>query len=208
MKNLFNVMMFATLLSGCAKTLDGTDANTKSAGVDGESTYHSVYGNIQHTYVTLRNFRIRTTSGQVVSVATSSIKVDLQDLQAAGKGLPLNLTGVSFPGGVKTIDVAEIESDVVGTDARTVSSDNSSCNLATPSKMNFYAAAPIAVIAGEQYLVKVQFSPLNSIQIDFNELLQHRKLMETAKQSDCFQRCELVNRRQLTNDILRPIDEF
>lgn len=233
MKKLLSVMAMAIVVSACAKSHNDSDQSSNSGGggnggqgAAGPSGYHTVYANIQDTIVTLKNFRIRTTDGNVVTVTTAPFDVDLQDLQGIGKGLPLNLTGVTFPGGAATLDVAEIESDVVGNDAHTVSSDNSSCDLATPKKMNFYTAAPITVIAGEQYLVKVQFSPLASIQIDLVKKKDcgcknphhNHKVLSTAKNyghnddRDCdevtVQRCELVNRRQLTNDIIRPIDEF
>jgi hypothetical protein len=229
-----SVLIAAYLFLGCSpKSTALSSQSTTALGpeVTGPSDYHTTYSNILDTIVVLRNFRIRTTDGQVISINTDPMELDLQDLQGVGKGLPLNLTGVTYPDGAETVDVAEIESDIVGEDARTISSNNAVCPLKTPSKLNFYTSAPITVIAGEQYFVKVNFSPLNSIQIDLvtekkcgceGEHERHRNSGHNGSKNhnrghyrddDCdestatVKRCELVNRRQPITDIIRPVDE-
>lgn len=188
--------------------------------VTGPKNYHMVYANIEDTIVTLQNFRLRSEDGQVVSIKTAPIEVDLQELQAVGDGLPLNLTGVTLPDNAPTMPVAEVEMDIVGKDARIVSKDNSACELATPKKLNLYTQAPITVIAGEQYLVKVVFTPLNAIQLDMIKKKHHgrdcdrrdhkhygRHDRHDSDNDESELRCELTNRRHLVNDIIRPIDE-
>ena len=236
MKHAFRLIcMVGLMLSILACAGKGSTDNASQNAVSslptaGPANYHTVYSNIEDTIVTLRNFRLRTADGKVIVVPTDAVEVDLQDLMGLTKGLKINLSGITFPGGAATADIVEIETDVVGS-ARTVSADNSACELTTPKLLNFYTSAAVTMIAGETYLVKVNFSPLNSIQIDVvpkqnrdcdshsgskqNTAKQHSDgdLHDDDSTDSCnaevaIQKCELVNRRQPVSQIIRPIDEF
>ncbi len=237
MKHVLQILAVLSMLTltSCAQKGSSQDSSQSgSAAATGPSMYHTVYGSIEDTIVKIQNFRLRTSDGQVINVPSVAQEVDLQDLQGLTKGLKINLAGITFPGNAATADIVEIEVDVVGSNARAISSDNSSCKLGTPKLLNFYTVAPVTVIAGETYLVKVNFTPLNSIQIDIvtkNKCKcdgNHTRTghQHTAKNSsgpgshdddssddNCdvettIQKCELVNRRQAVTQIIRPIDEF
>lgn len=222
---LFSIAM---VLTACADK-DSSNSNNSSSGAAGPAAYHTVYSGIQQTLIKIKNFRLRTVNGEVITVPTAITEVNLQDLQAVTKGLAINLAGITFPASAATADIVEVETDVVfdGT-ARTISADQSVCKLsAAPRKLNFYTGAPVTIIAGEQYLVKVNYSALNAIQIDIvtkqdcecnsDDDSHDDKVLETGKggshsHGECvegrIQRCELVNRRHAVLQIIRPIDEF
>lgn len=142
---------------------------TVSQTVSGPANYHSVYGNIVATNITIQNYHLRTEDGQVVDVNTDPMTVNLQDLKAFTKGLVLDLAQVNFPGGADQIQVAEIETDVVNSSSQAagiVSNDNSTCNFArVPKHLNFYTSESIA-LKHDVYHVKIDFAALNGVQID------------------------------------------
>ncbi len=229
MKHLLKTIFVMSMLSltFCAKKGSTDAASQNTSGATGPAIYHTVYSNIEDTIVKIKNFRLRTSDGQVINVPSAAVEVDLQDLQGLTKGLKIDLAGIVFPASAATADIVEIEVDVVGDTARAISADNSSCKLGTPKLLNFYTSAPVTVIAGEIYLVKVNFTPLNSIQIDIvtknnckcnDSTHNHSSGQHTAKHDDnsddecesesTIQKCDLVNRRQAVTQIIRPIDEF
>ncbi|MGE4133969.1 MAG: hypothetical protein AB7F86_20195 [Bdellovibrionales bacterium] len=234
-KNFFVIFTLVSLISACAKTSNGSgsDGSAGQGSASGPAAYHSVYSDIEDTIVTLQNYRLRLNDGSVISIPTAPTEVDLQDLVGIGKGLVLDLAGVTFPGGAITTEIVEVEVDVVGTNARIVSSDNTTCALKTPKRLNLYTLAPMTVIAGESYLIKVAYSALNSIQIDILGGSTSTKVSQSGKKhrhsrghtdQDCdsdsdsndddknppttgSRTCELVNQRQPIQEIVRPIDE-
>jgi len=219
----------AMILTACAdKDSSDSGSSASGSGSTGPAAYHTVYSNIQQSLVKIKNFRLRTVDGEVINVPTAVMEVNLQDLQGVTKGLAVNLAGITFPASAATIDIVEVETDLVlDGSARTISADGSICKLSTPHrKLNFYTGAPVTIIAGEQYLVKVNYTALNAIQIDIvtkkdcecgDDHDDKVAVQETGKggshsHGECvegqIQRCELVNRRHAVLQIIRPIDEF
>jgi hypothetical protein len=153
----------------------GDSSGSNNAVVSGPAGYHTQYANIQHTNVTLQNFDIRTEEGDVIHVDTAPMTVDLQSLAGFAQGLNLDLTNVDFPGGAQTINVAEIQTNVVsGSNANIQSSDGTTCKLSSlPKTLNLYTAAAIP-LGHDLYHVKVSFTALNSIQL--NEITITKKV--------------------------------
>jgi len=185
--------------------------STQSAG---PANYHPSYAGIQSTKITIQNFQLRGEDGSTVSITTPPMPIDLQALSGTGQGIALSTIGVTLP---SNFQLAEIQSDIVSpADASVSPVDGAACALKTPSKINFYTAAPIP-LSNDSFLVKVQFSPLNSVQIDVNTITSqnvccakechnryssHSSCTTTPLPPQTTVSCELENRRQLITSIL------
>lgn len=189
----------------------------------GPADYHTVYGEIQNTVVTFSTIWLRTNDGKSVKIDAAPMTVDLQDLTKFGRGLLIDTRNVTFPGRASEIDVVEIEMLVTESQAYYNSVNGTQCTLKMPKYMNFYtqATTPTGYSMGhDEYLVKVEFSPLNAIQID--------NVVRTSQKYECcsflgrrprcspvgppitskFEMCTMANRRHPINRIVRKVDEF
>jgi hypothetical protein len=138
-----------------------------SVSVAGPNPYHSTYAAIENTRVTIQDFILRTEDGEVITVRTNPMTINMQDLKGFTKGLQLDLTQVGFPGGAAEIELAEIQTNVLegASPNAAISTGNLVCPLAVPAKLVFYAEAPF-VLGHDAYHVKVDFKPINGIQIN------------------------------------------
>ena len=137
-----------------------------STSVAGPANYHQVYAAIQNASITIQDFTLRLEDGTVIPVNTNPTTINLLDLSAFGKGLLLDLTQVTFPGGANTIQVAEIDVNLLSSpSADLISSDNSHCALGIPKSLQFYTNAAIT-FGHDAYHVKVPVAALNAIQIN------------------------------------------
>lgn len=148
-----------------------------SRTVAGPARYHTVYFGIQSTKVTIQNFQLRGEDGSVVQINTEPMAIDLQALGGPGQGLLVNTVGITLP---ENFQLAEIETEILASEEASVFPVNdASCDLKTPRKLNLYTADAFPMV-NDSYLVKVQFSPLDSIQID---------VVTTTTQKTCCQVC-------------------
>lgn len=208
---------------------DGLAAALSIQAAAGPSGYHNKYSSINHTYVQVKNFDIRTEEGQVIHINTNPVLVDLQDLSGFTKGLNLDLTNVDFPGGAQTINVAEIQVTVdTSYQGNITSTDGTTCNLSkVPKTLNLYTANAIT-LGHDVYHVKVNFTALNAIQLDeitltdkhncfvkaplkasshkHTELCRHEHDGEGCDGS-VKRSCSIVNQRHSIPSIPRAIDD-
>jgi hypothetical protein len=170
---------------------------------------------------------LKTNDGQAIHVKSKPATYDFQDLIGRNKGLEVDLTKANFPGGVDIIDVVEIEARVsTQRQAKLIFNDGSKpCQLATPKILNFYTKAAPAQMIKDVFLVRVEFSALDDIQLD---LLKQGQ--QEVEECNCFGKifgggrscetrpvgriryfktlkCELANRRQPIHEIVRKVDE-
>jgi hypothetical protein len=170
-RNLAPFVVLACLFSavGCGHGggSDSAASETSNKTSSGPSDYHNRYSQIQHTNVSIKDFEIRTEDGQIIHVATDITPTDFQALAGFAQGLNLDLTQAEFPNGASTIQVAEIQVQVIDpSHANIQSSDGTSCTLSSiPTTLNLYTTQPIT-LGHDAYHVKVAYSPLNSIQLD------------------------------------------
>jgi hypothetical protein len=135
-----------------------------SASTAGPVNYHPTYAAIQNTLITIQNFTLRLEDGTTLSVPTSPLAIDLQALSGAGQGIPLNLVNVTLPAGAQLAEiVAQIVPPATG-NAELVSTGGATCALKTPKTLNLVTAAPYT-LSNDSFLIKVSFSPLDSIEI-------------------------------------------
>lgn len=196
----------------------------------GPADYHKVYGSIANTVVTIEDFFLRTNDGNVYKVATDYMTVDLQDLSKFGRGLLIDTRKIkNWPRNQTELKVVEIETKIVsnikGREAYILwgrggtQYDNGKCMLRSPKFLNFYTqpSNPEGIpMEKDEYLVKVDFSPLNAIQIDI--ITQTKQKVNCDCDDDCkkvgrpqvkkIMRCEIANRRNSINRVIPKRNEF
>jgi hypothetical protein len=202
---------------------DEVISQTRSGAIN----YHATYGTIINTIVVIQGYRLRTNDGSIIPVRGDRIVVDLNDLTARKRGLPLDLSKVKFPGGGPTIDVVEIEANVVDcADHKLVFEPSnrqfgSTCALKAPKTLNLYSQQqPFQLFNAPDYLIKVGFEPLNAIQLDIVQTKSQKVSCWTAFENQkpvcrpsghpvtrTAKQCELANRRLKLADVVRAADE-
>ncbi len=175
----------------------------------GPADYHALYASITATNVTIQDFRLKTNDGQVIEITTAPTVINLQNLTAFGQGLQIDTTNIQLPDGSTTIDLVEIETRIVNPRSAVITTSDEDCDLRVPQRLVFYTAAPIA-LGNEQYIVKVPFSPLASIQIDDVTTITRQVGKRCSQQptSETERFCSLANKRQAISNIVRRVDEF
>ncbi|NJL25825.1 MAG: hypothetical protein HC902_12050 [Calothrix sp. SM1_5_4] len=147
-------MSESVLASGWGHSHQRCQTSVISKTVAGPADYHSVYSKIQNTRMSIQGYDLRLNDGQVLHIDTDVQEIDLQALQGLGRGLIIDLTNVEFPGGATSIDVVEIETNVVKKNgAQAISVDGSTCDLSVPRRLNFYTSAAVSM-GRESYIVK------------------------------------------------------
>lgn len=202
-----------------------------SRSVSGPVDYHTTYAGISATNVTIQNFYLRTEEGQVIKVQSDPVEVNLQDLSGFAKGLQLHLSQVNFPDNADSINVAEIDVDVVKGSSYMVSGDLNKCQFEnSPGRLIFYTDQAIA-LGHDDYHVKVNFTALNAIQLNVVTTVTQNKCCKSschtswnwksawnahssdknctlgAEQTSTETKCRLVNRRHEVTSIVRAVDD-
>lgn len=152
---------FLLTLSVVAVHADDIRYKTLNQVRTGVANYHVEYSKISKTLVTLQDFKLRLNDGTIFRVPTAPVQYDLQDLQGLLKGIRLQLGNVVFPLRAPTIDVVEIEMNIV----RCIGSAVGVCKISTAKTLHLYTGGPIQ-LGHEDYLIKVGFDTLNGIQMD------------------------------------------
>jgi hypothetical protein len=196
-----------------------------SRAVSGPANYHAVYGDVSETHVTIQNYYLRTEDGQVITVQSDPMEVNLQDLSGFSKGLALHLAQVNFPDNADQIQVAEIDVDVVKGSGYMVSGDLNKCTFShTPRRLAFYTSQAIT-LGHDDYHVKVDFTALNALQLNVVTTITQKQCCKSAchtgwrsaaskhqcidsdSQTTTKAKCALVNRRHALTAIVRAVDD-
>ncbi len=190
----------------------------------GPRNYHATYGSIFNTVVVIQGFRLRTNDGKVIYVRNPRMNVDLQDVKAFRRGILVDLRKV-IPAG-QFVDVVEIQANTVDCSNHYVNFNTQNqqfgkqCKLRVPKSINFYTTTAPVQMGSFEYLVKVDFNPLNAIQLDLATITTHKQSCwypfpdspevcspAGRPQISYGKKCELINPRQPIMNIVRAIDE-
>ncbi len=191
---------------------------------EGPRDYHPTYASIFNTVVVIQGFELRTNDRRVIKVPSPRMNVDLQDLKDFRRGMVVDLRKV-IPQG-EFVEVVEIQAKVVDCSNHYINFRDpgpqfgSQCKLRAPKTINFYTTSTPVPMGAFEYLVKSDFSPLNSIQLDLVQQISRKTVCWNAFGDNSpdickpkgekvikYKSCELVNRRQPILGIVRKIDE-
>lgn len=219
-------LVWLALTVGASASAGTSSSETKVTGYEnrGPKNYHQTYASIFNTVVVLQGYSVRTNDGQVIRVPSPRMTVDLQDLKDFKRGLLLDMRKVVRAG--QFVDVVEIQAHVVDCSNHYLNFRDknqqfgSQCKLRTPKTINLYTVSAPEPMGAFEYLVKVDFNPLNSIQLDLVKVFTAKKecwnpfgdfyqdiCKELPEKVTRAKSCELANRRQPILRIVRAIDE-
>lgn len=196
---------------------------------EGPRDYHPTYASIFNTVVVIQGFEIRTNDRRVIKVRSPRMNVDLQDIKDFRRGILIDLRDVVPQG--EFLDVVEIQAKVVDCSNHYINFRDpgpqfgSQCKLRVPKTINFYTTSQPLPMGSFEYLLKADFNPLNSIQLDLVKIIkqitscwkspfngdggsQYDDICKSKGEKVIKAKsCELVNRRQPILTIVRRIDE-
>jgi hypothetical protein len=171
------VISMAVLGIGCQGSVDSSSSynspTTNSAGAgpigDALTGYHLLYSEITSSSVKATKAYIRTDDGQTIRVPFEPTVLNLMDLLGATKGVVLHLKNLGLPASVTQLSVVEIELHLTGGEENDVTfSDATSCDLKAKKELVLFTRRPFVVELNADYLVKVKFDSLKSIQLSCN----------------------------------------
>ena len=231
-KNMFlacGVLLFTAFSAGADDAGGSSSEQLKviSQIRTGAADYHATYASIFNTTVILQGYNVRLNDGRMISVPSPRMNVDLQDLFASKRGLLLDLRQVNFPDNSGIIDVVEIEAKVVDCSENYINFRRQNpqfgqqCALVMPKSIILFSSPAPFQMLKDEYLVKIKFSPLDHIQLDvvtttkqkvscWSAFSGHKEVCRPSGPPKTFvsKRCELVNRRMVSFQVSRPVDEF
>lgn len=230
----FTIFVSATAQAGWGHD-DESDYKVVSVDRKGPNVYHPTYNSVSKTFVVIQGFRLRTADGKVITVPSPRVEVNLQDLLGFEKGIKIDLSRILAPG--QFVEVTEIEVNTVDCSNHRIHLGNApgadprfgkSCNLKVPKNLNFYIPFNFdlnnptesrGVLMGNfLYLLKADFRPLSSIQLDLLRIIKkknncwspwegHQVCSDGKTKTSFAKSCEIVNRRHPIVKLGRFSDE-
>jgi hypothetical protein len=217
-----SLALAAALMAAAAKAEMQVVSEVRGA----PANYHQTYSEIQNTVLSIEDFYLRTSDGKVIKVVTGPMNVDFQDLKALKRGLEIDTTKTAFPQNVPAVEVVEVETRVTSKGPAYINFvGGAQCKLTAPKLLNFFTKAP-AQMGKDIYLIKIDFSALNAIQLDsINQGSQEVEecncigsIFGGGRSCDTrgvgkiryrrILKCELVNRRHAITDIVRKAEDI
>jgi len=167
------------------------------AGIGGPITdYHQTYSDIVSTNIQVDKVVLRTTDGDRIQVPFIPTTLNLNDLLGATKGLKLNLSHLKVPKNTTQLEIVEIELHLKRSDNDVTFNDQSACRLHSHKGLMLFTRQPFTVLLNAEYLVKVKFDSLASLQLS-GQVSKGSKL-----------KCFLASQREEIVNIINSNDEF
>jgi hypothetical protein len=219
------VLCVTSLNIACSKSGDGGANESSSSLAQVISDYHQTYASITGTNVEIKSIILRLADGSDITLPNSAQTVNLQDLKALGKGIKISTAGLQLPGDAQTFDVVEVVLNLTEGAGQLTFQNGQTCAMKTSKIDMLYTTAPINLTVGNTYLVKVEFTAIDDVQLfckNRGGAYRHHSEKEWSEktsggqecskkddsQKTCELGCSLANRRAQILNIINIADEF